>query len=45
MDIPKDQDDGEFERQEDPFRDWVTADGSSAYPAERDRYHLYVSLG
>ena len=36
--------DGEFERQEDQFRDWVTRDGSSAYPAAPGRYHLYVSL-
>src|SRR3954469_20198158 len=36
--------DGEFERQEDAFRGWVTADGSSPYSAESDRYHLYVSL-
>ena len=35
---------GEFERQEDQFRDWVTRDGSSAYPAAPGRYHLYVSL-
>ena len=35
--------DGEFHRQEDAFRDWVTADGSSEYPAEAGRYHLYVS--
>jgi glutathionyl-hydroquinone reductase len=35
---------GEFERQEDAFRDWVTSDGASAYTAESDRYHLYVSL-
>lgn len=34
---------GEFVRQEDQFRDWVTADGHSGYPAERARYHLYVS--
>ncbi len=33
---------GEFVRQEDAFRDWVTADGSSDYPAEANRYHLYV---
>ena len=26
------------------FHDWVTADGSSAFPAESGRYHLYVSL-
>jgi putative glutathione S-transferase len=35
--------DGEFRRQEDQFRRWVTADGSSGYPAARGRYHLYVS--
>nr|XP_039251907.1 glutathionyl-hydroquinone reductase YqjG-like isoform X1 [Styela clava] len=26
------------------FRNWITADGSSGYKAEKDRYHLYVSL-
>ncbi|HEY4433629.1 MAG TPA: glutathione S-transferase family protein [Candidatus Cybelea sp.] len=36
--------DGSFKRQEDAFRDWVTADGSSGYPAQAGRYHLYVSL-
>jgi putative glutathione S-transferase len=35
---------GSFVRQEDAFRDWVTADGRSGYPAESGRYHLYVSL-
>ena len=35
--------DGEFNRQTDAFHAWVTADGSSGYPAARDRYHLYVS--
>ena len=34
---------GEFLRQADAFRQWVTADGSSGYPAEPGRYHLYVS--
>ncbi|MEW6749711.1 MAG: glutathione S-transferase family protein [Candidatus Latescibacterota bacterium] len=34
---------GAFQRQEDRFRDWVTRDGSSGYPAESGRYHLYVS--
>lgn len=38
------QQDGEFIRQEDRFRDWVRADGSSPSPAEAGRYHLYVSL-
>jgi glutathionyl-hydroquinone reductase len=35
---------GEFQRQEDIFREWVSADGSTSYPAVADRYHLYVSL-
>ncbi len=36
--------DGQYDRQEDEFRDWVTDDGSSGYPATKGRYHLYVSL-
>jgi putative glutathione S-transferase len=36
--------DGDFQRQEDAFRDWVSADGSTPYPAVAGRYHLYVSL-
>jgi putative glutathione S-transferase len=35
---------GEFERQEDAFREWISADGSTPYPAIAGRYHLYVSL-
>ena len=34
---------GEFKRQDDAFRGWVTADGRSGYPAAAGRYHLYVS--
>jgi glutathionyl-hydroquinone reductase len=42
--FPHEQDDqGEFKRQQDTFRGWITADGRSGYPAERGRYHLYVS--
>jgi putative glutathione S-transferase len=37
-------DTGEFQRQEDIFREWISADGSTGYPAAADRYHLYVSL-
>jgi putative glutathione S-transferase len=37
-------DEGEFERQEDAFRDWVSNDDSTPYPANPGRYHLYVSL-
>src|SRR6202011_3670461 len=35
---------GEFQRQEDAFREWISADGSTPYPAVAGRYHLYVSL-
>ncbi|SFG59373.1 glutathione S-transferase family protein [Neptunomonas qingdaonensis] len=35
---------GEFVRNESQFRHWITTDGSSDFPAEADRYHLYVSL-
>ena len=35
--------DGAFKRQVNQFRDAVTADGSSDFPAEAGRYHLYVS--
>jgi len=36
--------DGEFARQEDAFRAWVSDDGSTPYAVEAGRYHLYVSL-
>ena len=35
---------GEFIRADSVFRDRVTRDGSSAFPAAAGRYHLYVSL-
>src|SRR6266581_2923412 len=35
---------GEFQRQEDVFREWISNDGSTPYPAAADRYHLHVSL-
>jgi putative glutathione S-transferase len=42
---PSEQTDtGEFQRQEDAFREWISNDGSTAYPAVAGRYHLYVSL-
>jgi putative glutathione S-transferase len=34
---------GRFVRAQSAFRDSVTADGSSDFPAEAGRYHLYVS--
>jgi glutathionyl-hydroquinone reductase len=35
---------GRFVRQANRFRDRITADGSSGFPAEAGRYQLYVSL-
>ena len=35
---------GEFKRQEDAFREWISKDGSTPYAAKVGRYHLYVSL-
>ncbi len=43
--FPKEQSEsGEFQRQEDAFREWISADGSTPFPAVAGRYHLYVSL-
>src|SRR5256712_2307448 len=43
--LPSEQTDaGEFQRQEDAFREWISNDGSTSYAAAKDRYHLYVSL-
>jgi putative glutathione S-transferase len=35
---------GEFKRQEDAFREWISNDASTSFPAAVGRYHLYVSL-
>jgi glutathionyl-hydroquinone reductase len=35
---------GEFVRQEDAFRDWISNDNSTPFPVVANRYHLYVSL-
>jgi putative glutathione S-transferase len=35
--------DGSFQRQASSFRGWVTADGSSHFPLQAGRYHLYVA--
>lgn len=35
---------GRYVRTPTTFRERITADGSSGYPAESGRYHLYVSL-
>src|SRR3979409_542413 len=37
-------DSGEFQRQEDAFREWISKNGSTSYPAAAGRYHLCVSL-
>jgi putative glutathione S-transferase len=34
---------GNFQRIDSVFRDRITADGSSGFPAEAGRYHLYVA--
>ncbi|KAL6072980.1 glutathionyl-hydroquinone reductase YqjG-like isoform X1, variant 2 [Balamuthia mandrillaris] len=34
---------GEFKRQPTTFRHWVKLDGSTEFPPEAGRYHLYVS--
>ncbi|WP_435335761.1 glutathione S-transferase family protein [Haloarchaeobius sp. TZWWS8] len=35
--------DGEFDRQETSFRDWIRADDDARFQPESGRYHLYVS--
>ena len=35
---------GEFRRQDSTFRHQISADGSTSFKAEKDRYHLYISL-
>ncbi|KJE36682.1 glutathionyl-hydroquinone reductase YqjG [Thalassospira sp. HJ] len=34
---------GKFKRQDSAFRNWVSADQNAEFPAEKGRYHLYVS--
>lgn len=34
---------GRFVRKESQFRHWITKDGKDGFPAETNRYHLYVS--
>lgn len=43
--FPEEQtEDGSFNRQEDAFRQLVTEDGRSGFPAAKGRYQLYISL-
>jgi putative glutathione S-transferase len=35
--------DGSFQRQQSRFRRWITTDGSTEFPLEAGRYHLYVA--
>ena len=35
--------DGRFVRSPTSFRGWITADGSSGFPAAAGRYHLYIA--
>lgn len=34
--------DGQFRRQDAQFRNWIFKDPSSSFPAEKDRYVLYI---
>lgn len=34
---------GEFKRQQSSFRNFISKDPGAEFPAEKDRYHLYVS--
>ncbi|MFD1597713.1 glutathione S-transferase family protein [Halobellus rarus] len=36
-------DEGEFDRQETSFRDWIQDDPEAEFPAESGRYHVYIS--
>ena len=36
-------DDGSFRRQDSTFRAWVSDDGSTEFPLQTGRYHLYVA--
>jgi len=40
---PETGDDGSFKRQDSVFREWVSDDGSTAFPVAAGRYHLYVA--
>ncbi len=37
-------DKGTFVRENSVFRDTIKADGSTEYPAEKGRYHLFLRL-
>lgn len=37
--------DGHFRRKDSVFRDWISADPNSKYPAEAGRYVLYMNYG
>jgi putative glutathione S-transferase len=36
---------GRYVRSGSQFRQWVTSDGSSEFPAAAGRYHLYIAIG
>jgi len=38
-----DTENGRFVRQDSIFRNWIRADGSTRFPPEAGRYHLYVA--
>ncbi|KAK7734990.1 S-glutathionyl-(chloro)hydroquinone reductase [Cytospora paraplurivora] len=40
--LPSDKS-GEFKRQVSSFRDWISSEPGAEFPAEKGRYHLYIS--
>jgi putative glutathione S-transferase len=40
--LSRERSDGAFRRQESRFRRWVSDDGSTEFPVEAGRYHLYI---
>ena len=40
-DIPREN--GRFRRSTTSFRGWISSDGSTEFPAEANRYHLYIA--
>ena len=41
--VAPDDKSGEFKRKDSNFRGWIKNEAGAEFPAEKDRYHLYVS--
>ena len=44
-DVLREIEDGRYTKKPSVFRNWVTADGSSEFPAAAGRYHLIWAMG